>query len=73
MGKLTLLGSAGSTCSRRVLTVLYEKNAQFELKTVNMAEGEHKKEPFISKQPFGQIPVLEDGDFTLYESRAICR
>ena len=24
-------------------------------------------------QPFGQIPVLVDGDFVLYESRAICR
>lgn len=28
---------------------------------------------FISKQPFGSVPLMVDGDFVLFESRAICR
>ncbi|KAJ7972927.1 Glutathione S-transferase family protein [Quillaja saponaria] len=48
-----------------------EKNIDFELVPVNLTAGEHKQPPFLSKNPFGQIPVLEDGDLTLFESRAI--
>jgi glutathione S-transferase len=36
-------------------------------------KGEHKQPAFLTKQPFGQIPVLEHGDITLFESRAIAR
>ena len=28
---------------------------------------------FISKQPFGSVPLMVDGDLVLFESRAICR
>ncbi|GLT72672.1 hypothetical protein SLA2020_445820 [Shorea laevis] len=35
--------------------------------------GEHKKEPFLSLNPFGQIPAFEDGDLKLFESRAITK
>jgi len=35
---------------------------------------EHKTpEDLQNEQPFGQIPVLHDGDFKVYESRAIVR
>ena len=60
-----------STCTSRVLTILHEKGLDFELLPVNLLAGEHKQPPFLSKNPFGQIPVLEDGDLTLFESRAI--
>ncbi|KAJ4871377.1 hypothetical protein Rs2_46986 [Raphanus sativus] len=36
-----------------------------------MRAGAHKQEPFVSLNPFGQIPALQDGDLTLFESRAI--
>jgi len=73
MVKTTVYGLAMSTCTRRVLVTLHEKKADFDLKPINFAAGEHKSPAYLTKQPFGQIPYLEEGDFTLYESRAICR
>ncbi|OCB86175.1 glutathione S-transferase [Sanghuangporus baumii] len=68
-----LYGSPSSTCTRRVATVLKEKNVPYELIPIDLGKGEHKKPEFTSLQPFGQVPVLKDGDFTIYESRAIGR
>ncbi|CBI32223.3 glutathione S-transferase F13 [Vitis vinifera] len=68
---LKLHGIPMSTCTTRVLTCLHEKGLDFELVPVNLFAGEHKQPPFLAKNPFGQIPVLEDGDLTLFESRAI--
>ncbi|HVJ16079.1 MAG TPA: glutathione S-transferase [Polyangiaceae bacterium] len=39
--------------------------------SVDLQSGEHKKPPFLGRNPFGQVPVLEDGDLTLCESTAI--
>ncbi|KAJ6729483.1 GLUTATHIONE S-TRANSFERASE RHO [Salix viminalis] len=60
-----------STCTSRVLTCFHEKSLDFELVPVDLFAGEHKQPPFLAKNPFGQIPALEDGDLTLFESRAI--
>ncbi|PIA55402.1 hypothetical protein AQUCO_00800277v1 [Aquilegia coerulea] len=38
---------------------------------IDLSVGAHKQPAFLAKQPFGQVPVLEDGDVTLFESRAI--
>ena len=38
---------------------------------VDVMGGEHKKPEFLSKNIFGQIPVLEDGATTLSDSNAI--
>ncbi|RZC53342.1 hypothetical protein C5167_012199 [Papaver somniferum] len=46
---------------------------RFEFLNVNCSKGEHKLQPFLSKNPFGKIPVFEDGPLTLFESRAITR
>ena len=71
---LKLHGVARSTCTQRVLTVLHEKGiTDFELITVDFQKAEHKKEPHLSLQPFGKIPVLDDDGFILFESRAICK
>ncbi|TPX71152.1 hypothetical protein SpCBS45565_g01189 [Spizellomyces sp. 'palustris'] len=66
-------GAAFSTCTQRVAVVLREKNIPFEIVPVNVAAGQHKGEEFLKLQPFGQIPVLEDDGFFLFESRAIGR
>ena len=62
-----------STCTRKVLTTLAETNTPHELVLVDFAKGEHKQPAHLSRQPFGQIPALEDDGFAMYESRAICR
>ena len=38
---------------------------------VDLRGGEHKKPEFLRKNPFGQVPVIEDGDVTLADSNAI--
>jgi len=43
----------------------------YEMLLVDLAAGEQKKEPFLKLNPFGQVPVLEDGDFVLSDSNAI--
>ncbi|GAB4829839.1 hypothetical protein Ancab_019487 [Ancistrocladus abbreviatus] len=68
---LKLYGQPMSTCAARVMTVLNEKLVDFELHPVDLFAGEHRKPDFLSKNPFGYVPVLEDGDLTLFESQAI--
>jgi glutathione S-transferase len=38
---------------------------------VNLARGEQKSPEFLAKNPFGQVPVLEDGDVVIADSNAI--
>ncbi len=70
---MKIYGHPMSTCTRKVLATLAEKQAKFDLVTVEFATGEHKKPAHLARQPFGQIPALEDGTFQLYESRAMIR
>ena len=42
-----------------------------QLVPVDLAGGEHKQEPFLSLNPFGQVPVIEDGDVVVQDSNAI--
>ncbi len=43
----------------------------FELIDVDLAAGAHKKPEFLAINPFGQVPVMLDGDVTLADSNAI--
>lgn len=38
---------------------------------VNGQQKEHKSAAFLSKNPFGQVPVLQDGETTIRDSQAI--
>ncbi|KAJ7123377.1 glutathione S-transferase-like protein [Mycena epipterygia] len=73
MAILKLYGHTHATCTRRVATVLHELKVPFELIPVDIANGEHKSPAYLEKQPFGQIPYIDDDGFILYETRAICR
>jgi glutathione S-transferase len=42
-----------------------------ELVDVDLARGEHKTPAFLAMNPFGQVPVLQDGDVTVADSNAI--
>ncbi|XXG65801.1 hypothetical protein AAC387_Pa05g3418 [Persea americana] len=66
-------GPAYASATRRVLACLFDKEIEFELVPVDLLKGEHKNPDFLKLQPFGVVPVIQDGDLTLYESRAIIR
>jgi len=70
---INLHGNPMSTCTRKVLCTFFEKGQKFDFTNVDFASGAHKKAPHINLQPWGQIPAIVEGDFVLYESRAICR
>ncbi|HEU4728967.1 MAG TPA: glutathione S-transferase N-terminal domain-containing protein [Kofleriaceae bacterium] len=70
---MKIFGHPMSTCTRKVLMTLAETNTPYELVVVDFAKNEHKQAPHLARQPFGQVPAIQDGDFELYESRAICR
>ncbi|MCQ4257698.1 glutathione S-transferase family protein [Stutzerimonas stutzeri] len=42
-----------------------------ELVPVDLLKGEHKRPPFLSLNPRGQVPVLVDGDVRVVDSQAI--
>ncbi|XP_038682665.1 glutathione S-transferase F13-like [Tripterygium wilfordii] len=68
---LKLYGTPSSPITGRVLLSLHEKELNFEYVPVDLLACEHKQPNFLAKHPFGQTPALEDGDLTLFESRAI--
>ncbi|KAH7578448.1 hypothetical protein JRO89_XS01G0383100 [Xanthoceras sorbifolium] len=59
--------------SKRVLVCLVEKGIDFETVPVDLIKGDLKQPDFLALQPFGVVPVIQDGEYTLYESRAIIR
>ncbi len=61
----------GSPYGRAVLATLEEKGASYRFSAV--APGTFRSEPHISRHPFGKVPVLDHGDFSLYETQAILR
>ncbi|KAJ7977536.1 Glutathione S-transferase [Quillaja saponaria] len=71
MAVIKVHGTPFSTATNRVSACLYEKDLEFELVPVDMKAGGHKKETFLSLNPFGQVPAFEDEDLKLFESRAI--
>lgn len=43
----------------------------YQKHSVNGSEREHKSVPFLALNPFGQVPVLKDGDVVIRDSQAI--
>jgi glutathione S-transferase len=57
--------------SHRVELALSLLGLPYELVHVELMQGAHKQPEFLAKNVFGQVPVIEDGDFTLADSNAI--
>ena len=57
--------------SHRVVLFANLAGIDNEVINVDLAKGEHKKEPFLSLNPFGQVPVIEDGGTVISDSNAI--
>jgi glutathione S-transferase len=70
---IKLFGNPMSTCTRKVLTTLHETNTPFEMNVIDFGTGEHKQPAHMARQPFGQVPAIDDDGFQMYESRAIAR
>jgi glutathione S-transferase len=50
---------------------LLELGLDCEMAAVDLTKGEHKQPEFLALNPFGRVPVLVDGDLTVWESHAI--
>ncbi|WP_437620525.1 glutathione S-transferase family protein [Sorangium sp. So ce1151] len=57
--------------SHRVELFLSLLRLPFELVDIDLKNGAQRTPEFLSKNAFGQVPVIEDGDLTLADSNAI--
>jgi glutathione S-transferase len=57
--------------SHRVELFLSLLGLPFEQVDVNLAAGEHKQPAYLALNPFGLVPVIQDGEITLADSNAI--
>jgi glutathione S-transferase len=56
---------------RRVNSVIAHLGLEVEIVEPNMMTGDLKKPDYLGMNPNGKVPTLVDGDFVLWESRAI--
>lgn len=60
-----------SSNSRRVLLTAILLDVKIDLAVVDLLKGEHKTADYLLINPNGKVPLLDDGDFRLWESHAI--
>lgn len=68
---ITLYEFAASGNCHKVRLLLSLLGVAYESKPVAGSKGEHKSPAFLARNPFGQVPVLVDGDTVLRDSQAI--
>lgn len=57
---------------RAVHQLMLENGIPFEERIINLMDGENETPEFKARyNPTGQVPIIVDGDFTLWESSAI--
>ena len=56
---------------QKVRFALLELGLECEIVPIDLTKGEHRKPEFLALNPNGRVPVLKDGDLTLWESHAI--
>lgn len=73
MSSVKVYGPTISTCTMTVLFTAFELGHPVDLIPIDLQKGEHKQPSHVARNPFGKVPVAQDGDFIFYESRAIAR
>ena len=66
---MILFGSTMSPFVRKVAAFAVEKGIDFELKPMGMRDPDPA---FSAASPFSKMPALQDGDYSLADSSAIC-
>ena len=56
----------------RVRAVAHELGVELEIVEVDIRAGDNSAAEFLARNSNAKVPVLEDGNFVLWESRAIC-
>jgi glutathione S-transferase len=68
---LKLYGYPLSGNSYKVALMLSLLGVEYESVSINVVAGEHRQPEFLMLNPFGQIPVVRDGDILLSDAQAI--
>lgn len=68
---IQLYGHDLSGNSYKVKLLLALLNLEYEWIPVDLLKGAHKQPPFLALNPFGQVPVLVDGETVLADAQAI--
>lgn len=68
---IKLYGHAISGNSYKVRLLLELLNLDYEWVTVDLLKAEHKSPEYLALNPFGQVPLLMDGEVKLADAQAI--
>jgi glutathione S-transferase len=63
---------APQTRALRALIMLEELAVPYEIVPIDFKGGEHKRADYRKIHPHGELPALQDGELTMFESAAIC-
>ena len=70
---LKLWGRLNSLNVQKVVLALEEIGTPYERIDAGLQFGHNKSPEYLAKNPMGLVPLLEEDDFTLWESNAITR
>jgi glutathione S-transferase len=70
---ITLYGRTNSINVQKVLWVLDHLKIPYTQVNAGMQFGVNNTPEFLSKNPNGKVPLLQDGDTAVWESHAICK
>jgi glutathione S-transferase len=73
MSEIVIHGIPGSPFTRSALMGLHEKRVAYRLAVLALGAGRTRTEEHLRLHPFGRVPVMEHGEFCLYETQAILR
>ena len=62
---------AASPNCRKILALINHLDLDVEINNLDLFKGEHKTPEIMALNPNGAMPILEDGDFCVWESNAI--